>query len=1145
MNNDSNKRGKKQESAKKNEAPIPVQEGLSIDYMAKDYQSFRQLILDRLSQTYPVWKEVNVADMGMALVELLAYVGDHLSYYQDAVATEAYLGTARKRVSVKRHARLLDYNMLEGHNARAWVCFEVKTPTTVPKGTKLLTYNARVGKSEPVIALKEYEELSKTEFVFETQSIKRMYPDLHKINFHVCKKTVTYLPEGSTSAVLQNENNILFETLCSEVDLESQQDRIREVFREDFDQKWVDDNSIIEFRKNRVTIKNQEETHQAEFELASDSTTPLKINDKIIRTLYIQKDCNGKKRVCFLTINPGDVVIFEEIAESEIVNADVSKRWAVRLTDVKPSICEQTQKPIVEIQWMIEDATPFSFRLNKPTSNKVIINTIARGNVVLTDHGDTRTKTVTLQEDQTQIEFCGKKITHSAKYNFLEAASKIGQTSPSDSLPNIYLVELNGGEHEKKEQWLPKKDLLCYDRSQKRFKLEIDDDGASTLLFNKFSRINRSRSFRAIYRIGNGSAGNIGANSINRIVDTHPALFSQVIRVFNPLPAIGGVDPDDVEMVRHIAPEIFARAQADSKYNQKTRSNGVNGKNIRKSKCLKRIGRGKNHRTKMNVYNPPGQKTLDYRVGTYNSFKQSMFDDLRECNNLRGINFSKRDDFVFGLIDAWACICDILTFYQERIANEGYLRTATERKSVIELSRFVGRELSTGVAADAFLAFEVEENLDSNDEIVVPVGTRVQSIAVRDETPKIFETIEQIKASSDWNQIKTFQIIRYPRDLKKEDIVEIDPEVEGLQIGQYVALSGKIHCQSNKEKSEVVKIKKMIRNKKLVLFLDSKIASDFKVETVKINANVTKATHGESKSEILGSGDPTLFRQEFMLKYKPLTYINSSGNGDRSPTLQLFVNGIEWKSVPSFYCRGPNERCYIIRHDEYGNTLVIFGDGKRGARPPRGKDNIRANYRVGMGTEGMLKAGQLKTLLDRPFGIRSVTNPLATINARNPESVSEAKEKTSPHLTSLGRGFSSKELENFTTNYDNQQVERKKSKPAGKLYQLLPSIYRQRDAEENYPLKELLGVIEKQLDIIEEDIAQLYDNWFIETCEPWVIPYIADLLGVKLPYCNKENSEGNRAFVANSIKYLSCAKDNAKKPCETNKDLDWEGLCNV
>ena len=71
----------------------------------------------------PAWQERSPADIGIALVELLAYAGDQLSYYQDAVATEAYLGTARRRVSVRRHARLLDYPMHDGCNARAWVFF--------------------------------------------------------------------------------------------------------------------------------------------------------------------------------------------------------------------------------------------------------------------------------------------------------------------------------------------------------------------------------------------------------------------------------------------------------------------------------------------------------------------------------------------------------------------------------------------------------------------------------------------------------------------------------------------------------------------------------------------------------------------------------------------------------------------------------------------------------------------------------------------------------------------------------------------------------------------------------------------------------------------------------------------------------------
>src|SRR5581483_9076022 len=95
-----------------------------IDYQARDYQTFKQVMLDRMSVIMPDWQERNAADLGVMVVELVAYTADRLAYYQDAVATEAYLGTARKRISMRRHARLLDYFMHEGANARAWVCLD-------------------------------------------------------------------------------------------------------------------------------------------------------------------------------------------------------------------------------------------------------------------------------------------------------------------------------------------------------------------------------------------------------------------------------------------------------------------------------------------------------------------------------------------------------------------------------------------------------------------------------------------------------------------------------------------------------------------------------------------------------------------------------------------------------------------------------------------------------------------------------------------------------------------------------------------------------------------------------------------------------------------------------------------------------------
>jgi predicted phage baseplate assembly protein len=117
--------------------PIPGAPGgmpageYEISYLLRDYQGLRQLMLDRIGVTMPAWSERHIPDPWITLIELLAYVGDDLSYYEDAVATEAYLQTARRRVSVRRHARLVDYRLHEGAAARAWVALEVSAPVAL------------------------------------------------------------------------------------------------------------------------------------------------------------------------------------------------------------------------------------------------------------------------------------------------------------------------------------------------------------------------------------------------------------------------------------------------------------------------------------------------------------------------------------------------------------------------------------------------------------------------------------------------------------------------------------------------------------------------------------------------------------------------------------------------------------------------------------------------------------------------------------------------------------------------------------------------------------------------------------------------------------------------------------------------------
>src|SRR5260370_1134209 len=122
-------------------------------------------MLDRIALLSPQWTERNPADLGVALVEALAFVGDYLSYQQDATGTEAYLGTARRRVSVRRHARLVDYSMHDGCNARAWIHIQVDADTgPLPKGTKIFT---RIT-GQPVILPDDPRILSQAQACFET-----------------------------------------------------------------------------------------------------------------------------------------------------------------------------------------------------------------------------------------------------------------------------------------------------------------------------------------------------------------------------------------------------------------------------------------------------------------------------------------------------------------------------------------------------------------------------------------------------------------------------------------------------------------------------------------------------------------------------------------------------------------------------------------------------------------------------------------------------------------------------------------------------------------------------------------------------------------------------------------------------------------
>jgi Baseplate J-like protein len=299
-----------------------------INYLAKDYASFRQLIFDRLATKAPAWQERHAPDLGLTLVEVLAYIGDQLSYYQDAVATEAYLHTARQRISVRRHLRLIDYALHDGCNARAWVCIETEhdfeLPPKTPKEPKELppTYyfvsdtNQTMTGRNFVMSGRDMNEVPSSQYeVFEPIEDRpiSLYSAHTCINFYTWDHRVCSLPVGATSATLRDENK-------------------------------------------------------------------------------------GGKRA-LKELRAGDVLILEEVKgprTGHMVDADPNHRHAVRLTKVTAGCDELHAQPVVHIEWDREDALRFPLVISAigeaPCCELINDVTVARGNVVLVDHGRTVTE---------------------------------------------------------------------------------------------------------------------------------------------------------------------------------------------------------------------------------------------------------------------------------------------------------------------------------------------------------------------------------------------------------------------------------------------------------------------------------------------------------------------------------------------------------------------------------------------------------------------------------------------------------------------------------------------------------------------------------------------------------------------------------
>ena len=150
------------------------------------------------------------------------------------------------------------------------------------------------------------------------------------------------------------------------------------------------------------------------------------------------------------------------------------------------------------------------------------------------------------------------------------------------------------------------------------------------------------------------------------------------------------------------------------------------------------------------IENRPALSAIVFRAGTFSSFRRAMLHEISRMPELASLTTRLDEDYAITVLDLWAIVADILTFYQERIANESYLRTAKYRDSVLRLVRLLDYHLSPGVAASSYVAFTVER--DRN--VRIPIGLRIQSVPLQDQKPQKYETLESFQATPFWNKLR-------------------------------------------------------------------------------------------------------------------------------------------------------------------------------------------------------------------------------------------------------------------------------------------------------------------------------------------------------------------------------------------------------
>jgi hypothetical protein len=478
-----------------------------INYLAKDYLGFRQVMLDRMSVLTSTWTETHEADIGIMLVELLAYVADHLSYQQDAVGTEAYIATARSRISLRRHARLVDYKPSEGCSARAWIYMQldpsgpdsVLVPALTPIYPRVPglppTLDPTKIKDIPLVP-----QLQQSAPAFSTMSQATLYQEQNAINFYTWSDTNCCLGPGSTKATLVGTllslsvgTVLIFEEVIGpetgDPDDANPANRWA-VMLTGVRTKDYKNNPLTDPLTGTAITEIAWGTADAlPFPLCLSSTTDLEHEQKPVANVSVARG----------NIIPADQGLWISAPENlgEVPTA------AIALAASDTCACGVTSP--------VDAPRPFYYP-----------------------------------------QLANSPLTFALPLNNTSASVFLNPPSFQEAPPGAQITvtdDLNN-------QWPVTYDLLSFDESQRGCVVEIEYNGAVFLRFGDGqygAAPPPGTIFQAYYRVGNGSVGNVGYDILAHALTS----VQGILQIRNPLAAAGGVDPETMQHIQQTAPFAF------------------------------------------------------------------------------------------------------------------------------------------------------------------------------------------------------------------------------------------------------------------------------------------------------------------------------------------------------------------------------------------------------------------------------------------------------------------------------------------------------------------------------------------------------------------------------------------------------------